>query len=168
MSSVVVRSPDLRASPEQRDCIARLIARYCSAIDNGEYEVWPTLFTAGGVYRITTRTDHEAGRDSGIWYCNNRAMLEDRVTAIRSVNVYEPHCYRHVMGTTEIVGADGGEFRCETSYHVVRTGMEGDMVVFSAGRYVDRIVLAEPQALLSSRIVVADSARFDTLVALPI
>ena len=148
--------------------IDRLMARYASAIDNGDFEDWPALFVDDGEYRIVTRTDFDAGRDFGIWYCDNRGMLEDRVSAIRSVNVYEPHVYRHVLGPTEVLDIDGDVAACETSYLVVRTAMDGDMQVFSAGRYVDRVALVDERALLKSRMVVTDSARYDTLVALPL
>jgi anthranilate 1,2-dioxygenase small subunit len=153
---------------ERKNEIDALMARYASAIDNGNYEVWPTLFTEDGIYRITTRTDYEAGRDFGIWYCSNRSMLEDRVQAIRGVNIYEPHVYRHVVGPTEVVALSETYAQCETSYVVIRTDVDGDMMVFSAGRYVDKLVFGDFGALLGSRVVVADSARFDTLVALPI
>jgi anthranilate 1,2-dioxygenase small subunit len=42
------------------------------------------------------------------------------------------------------------------------------MCVFSAGRYVDEIVIEQDVALLQKRIVVTDSARFDTLVVIPL
>ena len=166
MSSVRRDGTPLDAGVAMR--IDRLMARYASAIDNGEFEEWPPLFVDDGEYRIVTRTDFEAGRDFGIWYCNNRAMLEDRVNAIRSVNVYEPHVYRHVLGPTEVLSVDGDVVACETSYLLVRTSMEGDMQVFSAGRYVDRVTLRDALARLQSRVVVTDSARYDTLVALPL
>ncbi|WP_454722203.1 MULTISPECIES: aromatic-ring-hydroxylating dioxygenase subunit beta [Cupriavidus] len=166
--SSITRDPALALPAATKASIDRLMARYASAIDNGEYEVWPTLFTEDGVYRITTRTDYEAGRDFGVWYCNNRGMLEDRVQAIRGVNIYEPHVYRHMTGPVEVLSLGSAEARCETSYLVVRTDVDGDMTVFSAGRYVDHLVFDDGQAQLRSRVVVADSARFDTLVALPI
>ena len=153
---------------ERKMAIDALMARYASAIDNGDFEVWPALFTEDGTYRITTRTDYEAGRDFGIWYCSNRSMLEDRVQAIRGVNIYEPHVYRHVTGPTEVLSISDTEASCETSYVVIRTDVDGDMIVFSAGHYVDRLVFDASGVLLGSRVVVADSARFDTLVALPI
>jgi anthranilate 1,2-dioxygenase small subunit len=166
--SSVARSSEIVLEAKSKEEIDRLMARYCSAIDNGEFELWPELFTTDGEYRITTRTDYEAGRDFGVWYCNNRGMLEDRVTAIRTVNVYEPHVYRHVIGPTEITSSTGKNVTGETSFLVIRTDVDGDMIVFSAGRYVDELVIDDGKALLRSRIVVTDSIRFDTLVALPI
>jgi anthranilate 1,2-dioxygenase small subunit len=170
--SNVTRSPALRLSAQVDENIARLMARYGSAIDNGELEAWPPLFTEQCLYRIVTRIDFDAGRDFGIWFCNSRDMLIDRVNSIRSVNVYEPHVYRHVLGPTEIIGASSGPgaltYECETSYMIIRTGYEGEMVVFSAGRYVDRVLVDETCAQFAERSVVTDSYRYDTLVALPL
>ena len=73
-----------------------------------------------------------------------------------------------MIGPTEITGVSGGVYRAQTSYIVVRTMEDGEMSVFSAGRYVDEIVLEKDVALLQKRIVVTDSARFDTLVVIPI
>ena len=168
MSSVVARDAGLRLDAATGERILRLMARAASAVDDAEFEVWPTLFTVDGEYRITTRADHDRGRDFGIWYCANRDMLEDRVAAIRSVNVYEPHVYRHVLGPTEVLAHDGAFASCVTPFLVARTGVDGEMILFSAGRYVDTVVFEGQRALFRSRVVVCDSARFDTLVALPI
>lgn len=168
--SSVTRTSDLNANVDQQAlaCIERLMARYCSSIDNGDIASWPDFFTEDCTYRILTRTDFEAGRDFGIWFCSARGMLLDRVSAIQSVNVFEPHVYRHVMGPTEIIGTVGARIRCETSFMIVRTGYEGTMMIFSAGRYIDQVVIEEERALLHERIVVTDSPRYDTLVALPL
>jgi anthranilate 1,2-dioxygenase small subunit len=151
-----------------RDAIARLQMEYVHAIDGAEFERWPALFTEKCVYQIIPRAEHEQGRLIGVWYCDNRAMLEDRVSSIREVNVFEPHVYRHVIGPTEILGHQAGTWRAQTSYIVVRTMHDGEMCLFSAGRYVDEIVLEDGTARFAKRIVVPDSWRFDTLVAIPI
>jgi anthranilate 1,2-dioxygenase small subunit len=166
--SDLTRCAGLEVSPVTNARISRLMAHYCSSIDNDDLERWPTFFTEECLYRILTRTDFNAGRDFGVWFCNNRGMLEDRVSAIRSVNVFEPHVYRHLLGPTEIVGVDDEGIACETNYLVVRTSCDGDMQLFSTGRYIDRIVADDKQVLLHSRVVVTDSQRYDTLVALPI
>ena len=166
--SSVSRFASLEVDELTRTGIARLMARYCSAIDNNDLDRWPECFTQQCVYRILTRTDFDAGRDFGIWFCNSHEMLLDRVNSIRSVNVFEPHVYRHVLGPTEIVGIEGDAILCETNYFVVRTGYEGEMVVFSVGRYIDAVTMEGEAALLRERTVVTDSCRYDALVALPI
>jgi hypothetical protein len=56
------------------------------------------------------------------------------------------------------------------NFLVIRVMESGDTLVFASGRYLDRIVLAgehgEPQ--YEERVVVCDSRRFDTLLAIPL
>ena len=141
---------------------------YVHAIDNDELERWPQFFAEKCLYQIIPRAEYDQGRVIGVWFCDNRGMLEDRVSSIREVNVYEPHVYRHVIGPTEILEAKDGAYRAQTSYLVVRTMHDGDMSVFSAGRYVDEIVMEGLAARFRKRVVVTDSWRYDTLVVIPI
>jgi anthranilate 1,2-dioxygenase small subunit len=164
----VARYADIDIGAEALTLISRMMTHYCSAIDNGDLDRWPDFFVDDCTYRILTRTDFDENRDFGIWFCNTRGMLLDRVSSIKSVNVFEPHVYRHVLSETEVVGNTDGVFACETSFLVIRTGYEGAMVIFSAGRYLDTVVIEDGRALLRSRTVVTDSCRYDTLVALPI
>lgn len=168
MSSAVVATEELKVPAAVSAAVARLMMQYVHAIDNDRLERWPQCFTENCVYQIIPRTAFEQGHPIGVWYCDNRGMLEDRVSSIREVNVYEPHVYRHVIGPTEILEFTNGAYNAQTSYIVVRTMHDGEMTVFSAGRYVDEIVFTQNQALLRRRIVVTDSARFDTLVVIPI
>jgi anthranilate 1,2-dioxygenase small subunit len=168
MSDPAVAAKDLQVSPAASAAIARLMTQYVHAIDNDELERWPQFFTANALYQIVPRSAYDQGHPVGIWFCDNRDMLEDRVSSIREVNIFEPHVYRHVIGPTEILGASGGVYRAQTSYIVVRTMHDGEMSVFSAGRYVDEIVLDKNAALLQKRVVVTDSARYDTLVVIPL
>ena len=151
-----------------REAVARLMMQYVHAIDNDELERWPQFFTEKCLYQIIPRVEFDQGRPVGVWFCDNRAMLEDRVSSMREVNVFEPHVYRHVIGPTEIVGFADGAYRAQTSYVVVRTMQDGAMTVFSAGRYVDEIVCEGDAALLRKRVVVTDSARFDALLVIPL
>jgi anthranilate 1,2-dioxygenase small subunit len=171
-ASVTTGTNGIAVTTAVRDAIARLMMQYVHAIDNDELERWPHFFTEHCVYQIITRADYDLKRPIGVWFCDNRGMLEDRVSAMREVNVFEPHVYRHVIGPTEILAtvddAHGRHYRTQSSFIVVRTMQDGEMSVFSAGRYVDEIVVADDTALLKKRIVVTDSARYDTLVVIPL
>src|SRR4051812_10404845 len=147
MSNMIAAAADVEVSAAAGMAIARLMTQYANAIDNDELERWPNFFTTDALYQIVPRTAHDKGHPVGIWYCDNRDMLEDRVSSIREVNVYEPHVYRHVIGPTEISGVTSGVYKAQTSYIVVRTMHDGEMSVFSAGRYVDEIVLDKNIAL---------------------
>jgi anthranilate 1,2-dioxygenase small subunit len=168
MSDAVTAAKNLNVPLAARESIARLMTQYVHAIDNDELERWPQFFTAQGMYQIIPRTAYEQGHSVGVWFCDNRDMLEDRVSSVREVNVFEPHVYRHIIGPAEILAFSNGVYQAQTSYIVVRTMHDGEMSVFSAGRYVDEIIIEQDVALLQKRIVVTDSARFDTLVVIPL
>ena len=167
-STVVPLTKTTEVTQPVRDAIARLMMEYVHAIDNDELERWPQFFTEKSLYQIISRPEHELGRLIGVWYCDTRAMLEDRVGSIREVNIYEPHVYRHIIGPTEVLDFREGAYSAQTSYIVVRTMHDGEMLLFSAGRYVDEIVIEGGAARFRKRVVVSDSSRYDTLVAIPI
>ena len=93
-------------------------------------------------------------------------MLTDRVTALRSANIYERQRYRHIIGMPVLGETTDGLIRAETPFVVVRTMRNGQMDLFAAGLYLDRITLDGPH--FAERVVVCDSHRFDTLLAIPL
>lgn len=148
--------------------IQDLQARYVSAIDNDHLESWPDFFHDQCHYRITTKSDFDEGLPLGIIYATSRDMLIDRVTSLREANIYEDQGYRHVIGPTLILEQDADEVRTETNFMVVRTRHDGDMVLFAAGRYLDRITINDGAARFTEKVVIVDSAKIDTLLAIPL
>ena len=78
--------------------IADLNARYVDAIDSDRLETWPEFFLDDARYRITTAENAEQDLPLAMIYTTSRAMLRDRVKALREANVYEGQRYRHVLG----------------------------------------------------------------------
>jgi 3-phenylpropionate/cinnamic acid dioxygenase small subunit len=56
----------------------------------------------------------------------------------------------------------------EASVLVVRTMQDGGMILFAAGRYIDRAVRGEEGWKFARKIVVLDSRQIDTLLAIPL
>lgn len=158
-------SPDYARA---RARIEALLADYAAAIDSDRLEEWPGMFTAGGLYRVVTRENQERGLPISLIYAAGRGMLADRITALRTANIYEPHVYCHTGGALRILGQDTDGWRVESNFTVVRTMVSGAMTVFVAGRYLDRIVEEDGQLLFAERIAVLDSRRIDTLLVIPI
>src|SRR4030081_2395916 len=88
--------------------IEELLARYGLAIDNDLIEDGLLFFFDDGQYLVTTRENLTKGRLIGIMYCDGRGMMQDRVTALRQAIVFEPHVYRHIVGSTPISPAADG------------------------------------------------------------
>ena len=146
----------------------QLHADYVRAIDDGRFEAWPEFFLEKCLYKVTTADNFEKGLEAGIIYADSRDMLRDRVSALRQANIYERQRYRHIVGVPAVLGIENGAVRSEAAFLIVRIMRDGKMDVFATGRYLDLAEEAADGALrLRERIVVCDSHRFDTLVALP-
>lgn len=146
--------------------LSGLNAAYAAAIDADRLEDWPGFFTEDCLYRITTADNQARGLPAGVIHAEGQGMLIDRVAALRKANIYERQRYRHIIGMPVIKATSGIEVTAETSFMVVRTMRDGRMDLFAAGLYADRVRMDGP--LLAERVVVCDSQRFDTLLAIPL
>ncbi len=101
-------------------------------------------------------------------YADSRAMLQDRVSALRQANIYERQRYRHIVGLPVILGAVDGAAESETPFLIVRIMRGGKMEVFATGCYRDKVATDGDGTLrFAERLVICDGDRFDTLVAIP-
>jgi 3-phenylpropionate/cinnamic acid dioxygenase small subunit len=149
--------------------IAALNGASASAIDSGRLEDWPGFFLERCLYKVTTADNHEKGYQAGLIYADSRAMLVDRIAALREANIYERQRYRHILGMPLITAGADDVVAAETSFVVVRTMRDGQMMVFAAGVYLDKLRRDASGAWrYAERIVVCDSQRVDTLLAIPL
>ncbi|HZK90168.1 MAG TPA: aromatic-ring-hydroxylating dioxygenase subunit beta [Stellaceae bacterium] len=149
-----------------------LYADYAHCLDNDALEEWPKFFTDDCGYRIISAENFEAGLPLGIVYATSKAMLVDRVMALRKANIYEPQRYRHMVGAIRIGPWDddeaAGALAVTANVIVVRTMQDGAMMLFAAGRYIDRVVRRGDGWKFARKDVVLDSRRIDTLLAIPL
>jgi len=148
--------------------VSRLNAEYARAIDDDRLEDWPSFFTDPCLYTITSADNHRRGMPVGVIYADSKGMLKDRVAALREANVFERQSYRHVVGLPAIVGERDGAVRAETPFLVVRIMRDGTMALFATGRYLDALVEEAGVLRFRERVVVCDSSRIDTLLAIPL
>jgi anthranilate 1,2-dioxygenase small subunit len=161
-------APRLRIAEDLRRTVEALHTRYVRVIDEDRLEEWPDLFTETCTYRIVTRENLEQNLPLAIMECRSRGMLRDRVTGYRKINVYEPQRYLHQTSALEIEPVDDTTVKCRSNYLVIRTVGDGTMTIFSAGMYLDTIVLENGGARFQERIVVQDSRRVETLLVIPL
>jgi 3-phenylpropionate/cinnamic acid dioxygenase small subunit len=152
---------------EAQRSVEDLHARYVHAIDADRLEDWPGLFTDNGVYRITTAENEALGRPLPILYADSRAMLRDRVQSLRHANIYEPQRYRHLVSSVLVEKISANRVSSTANFLVVRIMQNGETMLFASGQYRDRIALGA-ETLYEERVVVCDSRRFDTLLAIPL
>jgi 3-phenylpropionate/cinnamic acid dioxygenase small subunit len=149
--------------------LTALNAAYARCIDNDRLEQWPDFFLDRCLYLITTADNHAAGMQAGIVYADTRAMLADRVLALRDANVYEQQRYRHIVGAPFVLEQNGDSATVESPFLVARIMRDGATDVFATGRYLDRIVQGPEGTLqFAERVAVCDSSNIDTLLVIPL
>jgi len=146
--------------------VERLHARYAHALDSDRLEDWPGFFTENGRYRIATAENEERDLPLPVLSAEGRAMMRDRVQSLRHANIYEPQRYRHVVSAVLIERDSERVVKSSANFLVIRIMHDGASAVFASGRYLDRIVVPDMQ--YEERVVVCDSRRFDTLLAIPL
>jgi len=156
------------AAIQRRLEIEQLYTAYAHCLDDDRLEEWPEFFTEDCVYRVTSAENFEAGLPLGIIYATSKNMLVDRVMALRQANIYEPQRYRHLLSCVRIAKAERDALDAVANFLVVRTMQDGAMTLFAAGRYIDRIVRADPGWKFAEKQVILDSRQIDTLLALPL
>jgi anthranilate 1,2-dioxygenase small subunit len=150
------------------DRIMTMQAAYIRCIDSGEFEAWPDFFTEQCLYKVTTAENHKLGFEAGIIYADSKGMLTDRILALREANIYEKQSYRHILGLPTIVAHRDDEAECETPFIVARIMHDGQTDLFATGCYLDTCRVAGKNLKFSRKIVVCDSSRIDTLMAIPL
>jgi 3-phenylpropionate/cinnamic acid dioxygenase small subunit len=148
--------------------VAKLNADYARAIDDDRLEDWPGFFSESCLYTITSADNHRQGLPAGLMYADSNGMLRDRVSALREANIYERQAYRHLIGLPAILGEKDSGTLAETPFLVVRIMRDGRMDLFATGRYLDTLVEEAGALKFRERIVVCDSSRIDTLLAIPL
>jgi 3-phenylpropionate/cinnamic acid dioxygenase small subunit len=148
--------------------LTQLNADYARALDDDRLEDWPDFFAEPCLYRITSVDNYTRGLPVGLIYADSQGMLRDRVVALRQANIYERQAYRHLVGLPAILGNVDEGVRVETPFLVVRIMRDGRMDLFATGRYVDVVVDLAATPRFRERVVVCDSSRVDTLLAIPL
>jgi 3-phenylpropionate/cinnamic acid dioxygenase small subunit len=145
-----------------------LYTAYAACLDTDALEEWPEFFTEDCHYRITSAENYEAGMPLGLIYATSKNMLHDRVSALREANIYEPQRYRHLISGIAIDRDESNALDLSASFLVVRTMQNGEMTLFAAGRYLDHVVQRGDAWKFARKLVLLDSRRIDTLLALPL
>jgi len=150
------------------DRIMAVQAAYARCIDTDAIEAWPDFFLDKCLYKVTTAENHKNGFEAGIIYADSKDMLIDRVQSLRQANIYEKQSYRHIVGLPSIVRNGADEAEAETPFLVVRIMHDGQTDLFASGLYLDTYRLQGGDLKFSRRVVVCDSSRIDTLLAIPL
>lgn len=148
--------------------LTQLYADYASAVDSGNWDLWPEFFTDDCSYRLQPRENHERGFPLATLSFTSKGMLRDRVYGIRETLFHDPYYQRHVVGAPVVRKSEGERFECEANYAVFRTKLSELSTVFNVGRYLDTVVRTPAGLKFASRLVVYDSEMIPNSIIYPL
>ena len=151
-----------------RAAICDLLAEYGALIDLAKFDEWLDLFAKECRYQIVPRENFDRGLPAGLVFCDSRAMLEDRIRALREANKYNIHTDRHVIGLPRLLGMDGAELRVEAPFAVFQTDQEGETRLFATGLYRDRLEISGRRLKIRDKLILLDTFAVPTLLATPL
>jgi salicylate 5-hydroxylase small subunit len=148
--------------------IQQLYANYTSAVDSGQWDLWPEFFTEQCVYKLQPRENYERGFPLCTLSLTSKGMLKDRVYGISETLYHDPYYQRHVVGAPIILKVDEGRIYSEANYAVFRTKYDQESTVFNVGRYLDIIVQTPEGFKFAERVCVYDSEMIPNSIIYPI
>jgi 3-phenylpropionate/cinnamic acid dioxygenase small subunit len=165
---VIAASPGLEASLELRARLADLYAAYDDALGEGDYESWPGFFTEAGIYKIIPRENVDAGLPLALMQAESRAMLHDRVAALRRTTLYAPRLVRRLVGSIVLRAIEADGMRLSASFALFQTMLNEPTQMFLCGRFYDRVVEDAGTLRFAERLCVTDSTLVPTSLVFPI
>ena len=148
-----------------RAAVCDLLAEYGALIDMAKFDEWLDLFAEECRYQIVPRENFDRGLPAALVFCDSRAMLEDRIRALREANKYNIHTDRHVIGLPRITG-DG--LVIEAPFAVFQTDQEGETRLFATGLYRDRLEPSGHRLKIRDKLILLDTFAVPTLLATPL
>ena len=148
--------------------VQALLAEYGGLLDLGRYDDWLGLFAAECRYAVVPRENHDSGLPVALILCDSRAMIEDRIAALRQANKYNIHTDRHIIGLPRIIAAEAGRIEIEAPFAVYQTDQEGETGLFATGLYRDRLEHAGEALRFVEKLVLLDTFAVPTLLATPL
>ena len=148
--------------------IEDLLSAYGAVLDAGDLDQWPEFFVDDAFYQVIPRDNYDRGLPLALIRCESKAMLQDRVYAIRETLMYEPRYLRHVISGVRLLDQDERGIRVEANYAVFETLMHEPTRVFNVGRYLDRIVQTEAGLKFAEKHCIFDSLLVPNSIVFPI
>jgi 3-phenylpropionate/cinnamic acid dioxygenase small subunit len=165
---VIAAASGLDVSLATRARLADLYCAYDDALNDGALEAWPALFTSDCVYKVLPRENFERGLPVAVIWCESRAMLTDRVVALRETALYAPRIGRRMTSGVCVREVDGDGWRLSANFAMFETMSNQPSAVFLCGRTLDRVVEEAGVLRFAERVCVYDSTIVPASLVYPI
>jgi anthranilate 1,2-dioxygenase small subunit len=151
-----------------RAAVCDLLAEYGALIDAARFDEWLGLFAQECGYQILPRENLDRELPAALIFCDSRAMLEDRIRALREANKYNIHTDRHIIGLPRILGAKSGAVLVEAPFAIYQTDQEGETRLFATGLYQDQLEPVGDSLKIRDKLILLDTFAVPSLLATPL
>ncbi|HSV81139.1 MAG TPA: aromatic-ring-hydroxylating dioxygenase subunit beta [Ramlibacter sp.] len=157
----------------QNDAQTRVALRdfyeqYTSCLDGTNFDRWLSFFTPDANYRITSRENFERKLPIAAMSCIGRGAIQDRVTALQKVLVFEPRIWRRYVSSVRIERVEGNRVFSRANFLLYEAMMDREPQLNMLGEYVDEIHWADGQFVIQDRSCVYDNYRILTTLFAPV
>ncbi len=148
--------------------IQKLYSDYASAVDSGQWSLWPEFFIEQCIYKLQPRENYDRGLPLATLFFTSKGMLKDRVYGISETIYHDPYYQRHIVGTPIVHKIEGDRIHSEANYAVFRTKLDKESTVFNVGRYIDTLVRTPEGIKFAERLCIYDSEMIPNSIIYPI
>lgn len=150
-----------------RAAVYDLFAEYGALLDAAKYDEWLDLFAKECRYQVVPLENYDRGLPAGLIFCDSRAVLEDRIRALREANKYNIHTDRHLIGLPRLLEERRDGLSVEAPFAVYQTDQEGETRLFATGLYRDRLELGDALKI-RDKLILLDTFAVPSLLATPL
>jgi anthranilate 1,2-dioxygenase small subunit len=141
---------------------------YALSLDQDDLNVWLSFFSETCLYRIISRENHELNMPIAVWHSDSKAMLRDRVLALKDSTLYRPRYLRHLISGVTINQIKDDVIYSQANVLIAETVVDYKTQILLSGRYLDEIVLEDVQYRFRNRVCIYDSILLPTSLVYPV
>ena len=142
--------------------------QYTNCLDDTDFDRWLTFFTPDAKYQITSRENFRRKLPIAAMSCDGIGMIQDRVTALVKVLVYEPRIWRRFVSSLRIDRIEGDIIHSRANFLLFESMMDREPQLNMVGEYVDIVVRENGTFRFRERIAVYDNYRIQTTLFAPV
>ena len=141
---------------------------YALSLDQDDLNLWLSFFSETCLYRIISRENHELNMPIAVWHSDSKAMLRDRVLALKDSTLYRPRYLRHLISGVTINQIKDDVIYSQANVLIAETVVDYKTQILLSGRYLDEIVLEGGQYRFRNRVCIYDSILLPTSLVYPV
>jgi anthranilate 1,2-dioxygenase small subunit len=157
-----------KENKELENEIRHFYEEYTICLDNNDFERWPSFFVEEAQYRIISREDFDRNLPLGAMTCDGVGMIQDRVTALTKVLVYEPRIWRRFVSSVQVLSTKGGIIESRANFLLYESLIDREPRLNMLGQYVDMLIHENGSFKIKSRDCVYDNYRIHTTLFAPV